>query len=462
MRKNLLCSRIMPLCLLIVVCTTTNTSTLQAQVRQRHVTGVNISAQINNYLEYLPAGYNLPANATKKYPLILYWKGLFDYGVSEIIVKGIPQKIESGVFPASVTYNGNTYSFIVLTPNYLGNGCSAWDVDAMINYAVQNYRVDRNRVYLTGISKGASLCYEYINASMDFAKKVAAIAPLAPCNGLSWTGGSYAVQEQIRVWGLHNPLDVVCNPAATTSSVSNVNSQNPTGPVLARYTFTPTTWSPDPHDIFWIPYEPGYTTPESGNKNMYDWFIQYSQNIALPVTLKDFTARLTAGKVKLDWITATEDNSSSFAIERAGKDMKFTEIARINAAGFSSQLKKYQYIDAAPLGDMSFYRLAQTDRDGKTQYFEIRRIFNGRQNTTIVVSPNPVKNRITAFVSVSQPQRISVTLMDMHGRILKQSQALYQEGLQEITLDATELATGSYLLQLKGASVNTVEKILKQ
>ncbi|HYF32788.1 MAG TPA: T9SS type A sorting domain-containing protein [Chitinophagaceae bacterium] len=452
--------RIMPLCLLIVLCTATTQA--QTLVNQRHVTGVNISAQINNYLEHLPAGYDLPANANKKYPLILYWKGLFDYGVTEIIVKGIPQKIQSGVFPASVTHNGVQYSFIVLTPNYIGGGCGAWDVDAMINYAIANYRVDRNRIYMTGISKGASLCYEYVNADLNFAKKIAAIAPLAPCTGLSWQGGTHAVLEQIRVWGLHNPNDVTCHPAATTGSVANINLQNPNPPVLAAYTLTPTTWSPDPHDIFWIPYEPGYNTPESGDKNMYDWFIQYSQNIVLPVSLKDFTARLSSGKVKLDWTTASENNSSSFAVERAGKDMKFTEIARVPAAGYSSGDKKYQLVDAAPLNDMSFYRIVQTDRDGKTQYFEIRRVFNGKQNASIVISPNPVRNNITAFVSVSQPQKISVALLDMQGRILSQSQAHYQEGLQEITLNAVHLAPGNYLLQLKGITVNAIEKLTKQ
>ena len=451
---------IMPLCLLIVVCIT---SSAQAQLRQRHVTGVNISTEINNYLEWLPAGYDLPQNANKKYPLIIYWKGLFDYTVEAIVAKGLPQKIESGVFPASVTYNGVQYSFIVLSPNYnsVSAACGAWDVDAMINYAVSHYRVDRNRVYMTGISKGGGLCYEYINASFDFAKKIAAIAPLAACSPLNWQGGTYAVIEQIHMWGLHSLTDNVCVAQITTSSINTLNQQSPSSPLGA---FTPVApGDPNqPHDIFWTPYEPGFTALQSGNKNMYDWFIQFSQNIVLPVTLKDFSARLTSGKVKLDWTTATENNSNSFAIERAGKDMKFTEIARVSAAGFSTLDKKYQYTDQAPLSDMNFYRLAQTDRDGKTQYFEVRRVFNGKQNASIVVSPNPVKSAIKAFVSISQPQKITVTLMDMKGRILKESEAHYDEGLQEISLDAVSLATGNYLLRLKGVTVNAVEKIVKQ
>lgn len=421
-----------------------------------------MSAQINNYLEYLPNGYNLPANASKKYPLIVYWKGLFDYTVNDVIIKGIPQKIESGVFPQSVTYNGVQYSFIVITPMYQNAGVGAGDVDAMLNYAFANYRVDRNRVYMSGISIGGSLCYRYPNAGIQYAKKVAAIAPLAPCDPLSWSGASNVIASQTRIWGLHNPLDVTCSPSNTTTSVNNVNAQNPPVPGLAKYTFTPTTWSSDAHDIFWIPYEPGYTTPESNNKNMYDWFIQFSQNNVLPVTLKDFTARLDNGKVKLEWTTSAENNSRSFTLERAGKDMKFTSIAKLDAAGYTTAVKKYQFTDLAPLSEMNYYRLSQTDADGQTQYFDIRRVLNGSKLTAVLISPNPVRNRITAFVTIDKPQKVTVMLSDMHGRRISSMDMQYQPGLQEINMNAEHLAPGSYLLQVKGTTMNLVEKLVKQ
>ncbi|HEY0676639.1 MAG TPA: T9SS type A sorting domain-containing protein [Chitinophagaceae bacterium] len=455
--KSPLSARTMFLCIvsLFILSATTN-----AQLRQRHITGVNISPEITNYLEHLPSGYNLPANASKKYPMIIYWKGLFDYSVSDVCIKGIPQKIESYVFPEVVTYNGTQYSFIVITPMYVSGGTSAADVEATINYMVNRYRIDRNRIYMTGISKGASLCYEYVNASSVYAKKIAAIAPLAPCLPLNWNGANNVVNTQMHLWGLHNPLDLVCNVINTTSSVNAVTSINP-NPVLARYTLTPTNWSPDSHDIFWIPYEPSYTTPESDNKNMYDWFIQYSQNVVLPVSLKDFTARLNQGKVKLEWITSAENNSGTFTVERAGRDMKFTTLTTLDASGYSSAEHKYEAFDNSPQNGMNFYRLAQTDRDGKTQYFEVRRVLNGKQVTSVVVAPNPVRNNITVFVNVEKAQKLTLSLIDAHGRTIRSVERQYREGLQEIFINAEDLAPGNYLLKVKGASINTVEKLLK-
>jgi hypothetical protein len=453
-------------CCLIVLLLLVISSNVHAQ-RQRKVTGVNISAQIHQYLEHLPPGYNNPANAGKKYPMIIYWHGLYEAtsytggSMDPLLTKGLPQKIESYVFPDTVWNLGIPYSYIVITPQYTNGSAGAWDVDAVIDYMVSHYRVDRNRVYMTGISKGAGMCFGYPNAGLGFARKVAAVAPLAACEALNWTGANNVVNAQMRVWGLHCPEDNICNYNTTVGSVNNVNLQSPSLQ-LAKYTLTP-AWSPTyPHDIFWIPYEPYYNTPETNGKNMYEWFIQYSQNLVLPVSLKDFTARLNAGKVKLEWTTSAENNSRLFILERAGRDMQFTELARIDAAGNSSTEKKYQANDLAPLSDLNFYRLAQVDADGKKQYFETRKVLNSKKGAAVVIAPNPVKNNITAFVNVGQAQKIAVLLTDMQGRVLRNSQLHYREGLQEINVDVRNLSPGSYLLRLKGQEFDVSEKILKQ
>jgi hypothetical protein len=461
MRKSYACPRrgtlpfgVFLMCLLITLGT-------HAQLRETHITGVNISPQITNYLEFLPSGYSNPANANKKYPMIIYWKGLWDFGVNDVIQKGVPQKIESSVFPEVVTYNGVQYSYIVITPMYADNGAGPGDVDAAINYMIDHYRVDRNRIYLTGISKGSAMIYEYLNMGTAYAKKIAAVAPLAACDALSWGGAGNVVVVHSHVWGLHAMADNICTVQNTLSSVNNVNLQAP-NQNLAIYTNAPPGDPNYPHDIFWLPYEPGFTTPESGGKNMYDWFIQFAQTNVLPVSLKDFNARLNSGKVKLEWTTSVENNSGSFSIERAGRDMKFSAIAKLNATGFSSAEKRYQFTDNSPLPEVSFYRLSQTDRDGNTQYFDVKRILNGRLLAPVIVAPNPVKSTITLFMNVDRSQKLAISIIDMHGRTLSNTQQFYQEGLQEVNLPADNLAPGSYVLKVSGSTVNAVEKITKQ
>ncbi|HYC28483.1 MAG TPA: hypothetical protein VEB42_06695, partial [Chitinophagaceae bacterium] len=214
----------MPLCLLLLLALV-GTSSVQSQVhRQKEIRNVNISPQIHQYLEYLPIGYSDPANATRKYPLIIYWHGLYEAtsytggGMDALYTKGLPQKIESSVFPESVTYNGVQYSYIVITPQYTDGSAGAWDVDATITYMLSKYRIDASRIYMTGISKGAGMCFGYPNASLEFAKKVAAIAPLAACEALSWGGATNVVNAKMHIWALHCPQDNICNAATSSGS----------------------------------------------------------------------------------------------------------------------------------------------------------------------------------------------------------------------------------------------------
>jgi hypothetical protein len=106
--------------------------------------------------------------------------------------------------------------------------------------------------------------------------------------------------------------------------------------------------------------------------------------------------------------------------------------------------------------------LSLSDGDGKTQYFEVKRILNGKQLATVVIAPNPVREALTIFMNVDKAQRISITVTDMQGRLVKSLQQLYQEGLQEIKLPADNMMPGSYVVKVSGSSINAVEKISKQ
>src|SRR6476469_8878082 len=146
---------------------------------------VGINSQINGYWEYLPSGYS--ANPTKTYPLLVFIHGYGEIGtgnlpsMTSLLIHGVPRVIEWNIFPQSVTSNGQPYSFIVLSPQYLNLGVSVVDLDQFLEYAFAHYRVDRNRVYLTGFSNGGSLCYEYVGNNPAYAQKIAAIVPLSPC-----------------------------------------------------------------------------------------------------------------------------------------------------------------------------------------------------------------------------------------------------------------------------------------
>ena len=126
---------------------------------------VSMTANSNGYYEYLPEGYN-PAGI-QKYPLILFLHGAGDIGngsateLPRLLMVGIPKLINEGNFPVSFTVNGVVSKFIIISPQFIsqvtdaaGEAAAVTDVHNILNYIGQNYKIDLNRVYLTGLSMG--------------------------------------------------------------------------------------------------------------------------------------------------------------------------------------------------------------------------------------------------------------------------------------------------------------------
>ncbi len=109
---------------------------------------VSMISNSGGYYEYLPQGYN---SSNQTYPLIIFLHGVGELGAGTPdklpLVKnvGIPMYIDQGKFPTSFTVNGQTSSFIVISPQFI-----AWpsltDINNIIDYAIKNYRVNTNRI----------------------------------------------------------------------------------------------------------------------------------------------------------------------------------------------------------------------------------------------------------------------------------------------------------------------------
>ena len=115
----------------------------------------------------------------------------------------------------------------------------------------------------------------------------------------------------------------------------------------------------------------------------------------LPVELVSFEANLNIDKVELHWVTATEESNELFTIERSQDGITFEEILWVEGAGGSSNRIEYFDIDYEPHIGVSYYRLKQTDTDGKFTYSAkvlvdyLGTNLLGQVGTDIKIWPNP-------------------------------------------------------------------------
>lgn len=197
----------------------------------------------------------------------------------------------------------------------------------------------------------------------------------------------------------------------------------------------------------------GENPPCSGWTNGFSLSGSICEN-DLPVNLVSFTGKVTEeGRVQLLWSTASESNSARFDIEHSPNGREWRRVGSVDAHGESEKLIHYNYIHTIPTRGNSYYRLAQTDRDGTFTYSRI--VIVRLAAGTFSVYPNPAAHR----AYVTNPEDLAaVEVVDANGRVvIRQTEGIAQGILLK------ELAPGMLFFRTedKSGHKQTVKVLLR-
>jgi hypothetical protein len=110
----------------------------------------------------------------------------------------------------------------------------------------------------------------------------------------------------------------------------------------------------------------------------------------LPIELIEFDAFIEDDIVLLNWKTASESNNDYFTIERSQDGLNWIALLNIKGAGNSSETISYQTMDHNAFLGVNYYRLKQTDYDGRFDYSKTTSVtFNSHRDNSLHVYPNP-------------------------------------------------------------------------
>lgn len=157
---------------------------------------------------------------------------------------------------------------------------------------------------------------------------------------------------------------------------------------------------------------------------------------ALPVALVSFTAKAQEDHtIGLNWTTSLETNNKSFLIERS-KDLKgFEKVGEMTEVGVNSNsLKNYQLTDFTPYQGTSYYRLTQTDLNGKVTVYPVVSVV--MREGAYSVFPNPVINDQQFRLSLDEPETAQLNFYGADGR--------------EMPVQKLGIESGSLLLKVPG------------
>ncbi len=171
----------------------------------------------------------------------------------------------------------------------------------------------------------------------------------------------------------------------------------------------------------------------------------------LPVKLKDYTAKLSReGAAELKWTTATETSNDYFILSRSTDGINFDFLARIEAKGPS----EYTFVDANPLSQVNYYRLAQVDTDGETEVLGIATVKVSLSAADLKIYPNPVvNNQFTVSIPESSVESV-LRIYNLTGNQVYQRAKV--KGEQEVNVGS--LASGTYIVNVNGVSKQLIIK----
>jgi len=226
---------------------------------------VNVTGNIQGYYSSVPYWY---PHTTKKYPLLIFVPGGGQYGngasdLPLLLNDGVAKLINNKTFPAAFTVDGQTYSYIVLTPQ-MKTLPAPDDIEAFIQYAKSNFRVDVSRIYVGGLSVGGQVSGDLAAAHPD---QVAAILPISGESQIQASATAIG-HNGIPVWDFHNTGDPTVNISVSDNFIAWINAANPTIPPKR------TVFQANIHDAWTKALDPSY---KENGMNVYEWMLQYSK-----------------------------------------------------------------------------------------------------------------------------------------------------------------------------------------
>jgi predicted peptidase len=232
-----------------------------------------ISGNIQGYYKGLPARYN---ESQEKYPVIISLHGGGNYGnggsdITKVLRDGIPKLLADNKFPPSFTVNGEKFSFIVIAPQFVKLIDNS-EVEKLVTFVKDSFRVDPSRIYLTGFSLGARVATEWV------ATKPSEIAAVTTMGGMpqvdeNLEGKCQAmINAKLPVWHFHNKDDSAWYYSESARYIEIFNGLSPAIP--ARFTSFEVGEARLHHDCWTRATNPDY---KEGGKNIYEWMLQYKR-----------------------------------------------------------------------------------------------------------------------------------------------------------------------------------------
>ncbi len=194
-------------------------------------------------------------------------------------------------------------------------------------------------------------------------------------------------------------------------------------------------------------------TVESGSISSANFFRSWTlvdQGSVLSVSLLSCNAicHEERNKILINWTTASESNNDYFVVEKSSDNLIWDSVSIVDGSGNSNKKIYYSYMD--DIYDFSYYRLKQVDFDGKANYSDIIYADCPEHSIELInIYPNPASDYFYYSVSSDESRKIIISVIDVLGREVIRKYEYIDEGINEQSLDISNLISGIYFFNVE-------------
>ena len=186
--------------------------------------------------------------------------------------------------------------------------------------------------------------------------------------------------------------------------------------------------------------------------------VSFLKGAGLPVKWLFVQGEWKNDQALLQWATSFEEQTSHYEIEQSADGSIFKKIGTLKAAGNSTVRKDYKFTDISPVKGWNYYRIRQIDLDGKSSYSKVITLLNRKELSQPLLYPNPAHNQVYIELPTSKGYE-KIQVFNSNGQL--QYAGKISNGQTYMLLDISQYASGSYLVQLKGAKETHALRFVK-
>jgi hypothetical protein len=190
-------------------------------------------------------------------------------------------------------------------------------------------------------------------------------------------------------------------------------------------------------------------------------------NAALDVNLISLQGANVNETQQIKWVVDNEKNMKHYRLEWGASIHGFKPLQQVIAKNSttSSEVLNYNSVNNNPVFGHNYYRLIAVKEDGvEKQVGSVIDVWRMEKETGIQhlsVHPNPATSVVTMAIESAIDSKLSYTVMDMTGKLVRRGDWRIQIGLNEMPISVIGLPAGMYTLRVAGNNFSLpVEQVI--